>query len=55
MSFDVVNIYDILSVDENIFVKSVKSFTSVNEDIENFLKESAIGFAKRKNLKEFAN
>lgn len=42
MSFDVVNIYDILSVDENI---SVKSFTSVNEDIENFLKESAIGFA----------
>ncbi|HAC32740.1 MAG: GNAT family acetyltransferase [Treponema sp.] len=48
MSFDVVNIYDILSVDENIFVKSVKSFTSVNEDIENFLKESAIGFAKRK-------
>ena len=48
MSFDVVNIYDILSVDENIFSQSVKSFTSINEDIETFLKESAVGFAKRK-------
>ncbi len=48
MSFDVVNIYDLLYVDENLFFQTVKSFTSINEDIETFLKESAVGFAKRK-------
>ena len=48
MSFDVVNIYDVLSLDENLFFQTVKSFTSINEDIETFLKESAVGFAKRK-------
>lgn len=48
MSFDVINIYDILAIDESIFANSVKNFVSINSDIEDFLKNSAVGFAKRK-------
>ena len=48
MAFDVVNIYDILSIDESLFSQTVESFTSINDDIESFLKENAVGFAKRK-------
>ena len=48
MAFEVINIYDVLAVGESYFEQIVKSFTSINEDIQDFLQNSAIGFAKRK-------
>ncbi len=48
MSFDVVNIYDFISVGEALFEQVAKTFSSINNDIECFLKSNALEFAKRK-------
>ncbi len=48
MSFDVVNIYDFISAGEDLFEQVVKTFSSINNDIECFLKSNALEFAKRR-------
>lgn len=48
MAFDIINIYDIIASDEKLFEQTVKNFTSINDDIQDFILNSAIGFAKRK-------
>ena len=48
MAFDAINIYDLIAADEKLFEQAIRTFTSINDDIEDFLKNSAIGFAKRK-------
>ena len=48
MALDVINVYDIIAVDERFFEKAVSTFTSINSDIEEFVKSSAVEFAKRK-------
>lgn len=43
-----VNIYDILRLSETSYDEIVQGFSSINDDIETFLKHNAVGFAKRK-------
>lgn len=47
-AYSKVNIYDILRLDEFSYAEIVRNFSSINEDIECFLKQNALGFAKRK-------
>lgn len=37
-----------MALNEDYFKSAVSSFTSTNQDIQDFLKENAVGFAKRK-------
>lgn len=48
MDLQVINIYDVLNVGESNFRNLIENFTSINPDIQDFLLNRAIEFAKLK-------
>lgn len=48
MNLKIINIYDILNIGESYFRNVVECFTSINPDIQDFILNRAVGFAKLK-------
>ena len=48
MNLKIINIYDILNIGESYFRNVVECFSSINSDIQDFLLNRAVEFAKLK-------